>query len=78
MQTPDMKPDNTLVLMDNQDAAISDFLQENPSTTYEPRIEPDLSPDPIITVRSQALPNFGLKEDASNLNVCLIDLGSGM
>ncbi|KAF8478755.1 kinase-like domain-containing protein [Gautieria morchelliformis] len=72
----DVKPDNTLVLIGNQDAAISQFLQENPSTNYEPRIEPDLSPDPIITVRSQPLPNFGLKEDASNLDVCLIDLGS--
>ncbi|KAG1818704.1 kinase-like domain-containing protein [Suillus subaureus] len=32
-----------------------------------------LSPEPIITVKLQLLPNFGLWEDASNLKVCLID-----
>ncbi|THH03876.1 hypothetical protein EW146_g10325 [Bondarzewia mesenterica] len=58
-----------------QNEAITRFLKESPSAIYEPRIEPDLSPDPIITVKSQPLPNFGLRPDASNLDVCLIDYG---
>lgn len=71
----DLKPDNTLIYIDHEDAAVTRFLEETPSATYEPRIEPDLSPSPIITVKSQPLPNFGLREDASNLNICLIDYG---
>lgn len=72
-----MKPDNILICIDYEDAAITRLLHENPSATYEPRIEPDLSPDPIITVKSQPLPNFGLREDANNLSICLIDYGNG-
>ena len=47
--------------------------QRHPSTIYEP----DLSPDPIITVKSQPLPSFGLDQHLSNLDVKLIDYGSG-
>jgi serine/threonine-protein kinase SRPK3 len=72
-----VKPDNILICIDNEDAAITRLLQETPSVTYEPRIEPDLSPDPIITVKSQPLLNFGLQQDASKLNFCLIDYGHG-
>jgi hypothetical protein len=73
----DVKPDNILICIDHEDAAITHLLQEIPSATYEPRIEPDLSPNPIITVKSQPLPNFGLREDMSNLTICLIDYGNG-
>jgi serine/threonine-protein kinase SRPK3 len=72
-----VKPDNTLICIDHDDAAITRLLQETPSATYDPRFEPDLSPDPIITVKSQPLPNFGLGQDASNLNICLIDYSHG-
>ena len=72
-----MKPDNTLICIDHDDAAITRLLQDSPSAIYEPRIEPELSPDPIITVKSQPLPAFDLRADASNLNVCLIDYGHG-
>lgn len=71
----DVKPDNVLVCVDYKDEAITRLLEEAPSATYEPRFEPTLSPEPIITVKSQPLPNFGLREDASNLKVCLIDYG---
>jgi serine/threonine-protein kinase SRPK3 len=71
----DVKPDNCLISMEYADEAIPRLLKESPSGTYEPRIEPDLSPDPIITVKSQPLPNPALKSDASNLNICLIDYG---
>ena len=63
--------------LERADETIVDLLKSSPSETYEPRIETDLSPDPIITVKSQPLPNLGLKPDASNLNVCLIDYGNG-
>ena len=59
------------------DALIEHHLQLSPSEIYEPRIEPDLSPDPIITVKTQPLPNFGLNPDLSNLNIRLIDFGHG-
>jgi len=67
--------DNTMVSFNQADALIERHLQLNPSEIYEPRIEPDLSPDPIITVKTQPLPNFGLNPDLSNLNIRLIDFG---
>lgn len=71
----DVKPDNVLVCLDYEDEAINRLLEETPSATYEPRFEPTLSPDPIITVKSQPLPNIDLRKDASNLKICLIDYG---
>jgi serine/threonine-protein kinase SRPK3 len=71
----DVKPDNTMVSLANADAAIQAYLEQHPSATYEPRNEPDLSPDPIITVKSQPLPNFGLDPTLSNLDVRVIDYG---
>jgi serine/threonine-protein kinase SRPK3 len=59
------------------DETLKAFLQEYPSESYEPRIEPKVSPDPIITVKSQPLPNFGLCEDFSNIRIKLIDFGVG-
>jgi serine/threonine-protein kinase SRPK3 len=73
----DVKPDNILVSRNGQDSAIHPYLVENPSTTYDVRMEPDLSADPIITVKSQPLPNFSLDPNLSNLEVRLIDYGSG-
>jgi serine/threonine-protein kinase SRPK3 len=65
------------VSLERPDETIADLLKTSPSETYEPRIEPDLSPDPIITVKSQPLSNLGLEPDVSNLDVCLIDYGNG-
>ena len=73
----DVKPQNTLVSIGHQCQAIREHLSNNPSATYEPRFEPDLSPDPIITVKSQPLPNFNLDSTLANLDVKLIDYGSG-
>ncbi|GLB44361.1 putative protein kinase domain containing protein [Lyophyllum shimeji] len=65
----DVKPQNVMVCMKTSDATIAEYLDENPATTYEPRFEPDLSPDPIITVRSQPLPDFGLDPSLDNIIV---------
>jgi serine/threonine-protein kinase SRPK3 len=73
----DIKPQNTLVSIGKQCPAIQKHLLNNPSATYEPRLEPDLSPDPIITVKSQPLPNFNLDTTLANLDVKIIDYGSG-
>jgi len=59
------------------DETLKAFLQEHPSESYEPHIEPSVSPDPIITVKSQPLPNFGLRDDLSNIRIKLIDFGVG-
>ncbi|KAH7905119.1 kinase-like domain-containing protein [Hygrophoropsis aurantiaca] len=73
----DVKPDNVLVSVAQAelDDAIGRLLEESPSASYEPRIDLELSPDPILTVKSQPLPNLGLGLDTSNLSVCLIDYG---
>ncbi|KAG1790374.1 kinase-like domain-containing protein [Suillus variegatus] len=71
----DVKPDNTLICVDHVDEVLTRLLQEIPSASYAPRLEPDLSPHPITTVKSQPLSDFGLREDASNLNICLVDYG---
>lgn len=75
--TSDIKPDNIMVSLDHADALIERHLELNPAEVYAPRMKPDLSPDPIITVKTQCLPNFGLKPDLSNLNVRLVDFGHG-
>ena len=44
------------------DATIAEYLDKNSAVLYEARIEPSLSADPIITVKSQPLPDFGLDQ----------------
>lgn len=73
----DVKPQNIMVSMNVSDATIADYLDKNPTSLYEPRIQPDLSSDPIITVRSQPLPDFGLNPTLDNLVVKLADYGEG-
>ncbi|KDR73028.1 hypothetical protein GALMADRAFT_281220 [Galerina marginata CBS 339.88] len=74
----DVKPQNIMVAMNPSDATISDYLDKNPAAPYEPRIEPDLSADPIITVKSQPLPDFGLHSTLDNLVVKLADYGEAI
>ena len=68
----DVKPDIS-VNTGSADNAIEEEPEHHPSIIYEP----DLSPDPIITVKLQPFPSFGLDQDLSNLDVKLIDYGSG-
>ena len=64
-----------MVSMNVSDAIISNYLDTHPADLYEPRIEPDLSPDPIITVKSQPLPDFDLDPNLDNIVVKLADYG---
>jgi len=73
----DVKPQNIMVSMNVSDATIADYLDKNPATLYEPRKQPDISVDPIITVKSQPLPDFGLNPTLNNLVVKLADYGEG-
>lgn len=73
----DVRPQNIMVSMNVSDATIADYLDKNPATLYEPRIQPDLSLDPIIRVKSQPLPDFGLDPTLDNLVVKLADFGEG-
>ena len=66
-----------MINIGNAENAIEEELERHPYTTYEPRPESSLSPDPIITVKPQPLPSFGLHQSLSNLNIELIDYGSG-
>ncbi|KAJ6611120.1 kinase-like domain-containing protein, partial [Mycena sp. CBHHK59/15] len=75
----DIKMDNILVLPPDQSAqCIEPYLQEHPAETYEPLIDTNVWPDPIITVRSQPLPDFGLDPSLQNLNITLIDYGQSV
>ncbi|KAK0237864.1 hypothetical protein EDD85DRAFT_1004814 [Armillaria nabsnona] len=56
----------------------TDIHQNHPPETYEPLNLPGLTSKPIITVKSQPLPDIGLLPDLSNLNIKLIDYGEGM
>ncbi|KAG8832842.1 hypothetical protein FRC17_000546 [Serendipita sp. 399] len=71
----DLKPTNILVSFGNRDEEISKYLQEFPSETYKPIVNLEVSPDPIVTVKSQPLPNFGLDPSLSNLSIKLGDFG---
>jgi serine/threonine-protein kinase SRPK3 len=62
---------------DDYQETIASYLVDHPSTTHPPRDAPFLSPDPIITVKSEPLPNFGLRPDLSNLHVDLMDFSAG-
>jgi len=73
----DVKPQNIMVSTNVSDATIAGYLDKNPAVLYEPRIEPDLSADPIITVKSQPLPDFGLDPTLIGLVVKLADYGEG-
>ena len=66
-----------MVSQNDQDAMTQAYLAQDPSSTYDVRLEPDLSPDPIVTVKTEPLPNFGLDPTLDNLDVRLIDYGSG-
>ncbi|KAI9058589.1 kinase-like protein [Trametes sanguinea] len=73
----DVKLANFFVQIDADDAVISKYLQEHPSESYPTRYHSGLWDGPIITVKSQPLPNFGLDPSLSNLNVVIGDFGGG-
>jgi len=62
---------------DNMDQKIEAYLHENPSEMYKPQVEPSIRSEPIITVKTQPLPNFGLAPDMSNILIQLADYGVG-
>ncbi|KAI9058590.1 kinase-like protein [Trametes sanguinea] len=74
----DVKLANVLVKIDRDPAVISRYLREHPSESYSTRNSPDLYDAPIITTKSQPLPNFGLDASLSNLDVYLADFGSAI
>ncbi|KAJ7027516.1 hypothetical protein C8F04DRAFT_913814, partial [Mycena alexandri] len=55
--------------------SVKNVLLRSPVERYKPMRVPSLSPDPIITIRSQPLPNIGLKSSLENFNIKLIDFG---
>lgn len=73
----DIKPDNTLVCLPNTENIIDKILKEDPSTTYDSRIEPSLSPDPIITVKSQPISIDASEIDLFSVDIRIVDFGHG-
>jgi hypothetical protein len=63
-----------LIHTSNKDEHIKGVLMEDPSMAYEPRIAPDLSLDPITTVKSQPLLLISRRGD---FDICLVDYGQG-
>jgi len=72
----DLKPNNILVSLSQADEKIDRYIEQSPVETYEPRIIPELSSDPIITVKSQPLPAFNEHADCTDLNICVADFGN--
>jgi serine/threonine-protein kinase SRPK3 len=62
-----------MVKIDPNPELIEKLIKDNPSESYPPRFYPKISPDPIITVKSQPLPNFGLHTSLDNLTIKLMD-----
>jgi len=56
---------------------ITSYLEQHPSSTYEPKIDPSISVDPIVTAKTQPLPNFGLDASFVNIHVVLADYSQG-
>jgi serine/threonine-protein kinase SRPK3 len=73
----DIKPDNVLVHVPNIDNIIEQDLNNVPSATYPPRIEPAISSEPIITVKSQPLTFTHDLMDYQNIEIRLADFGEG-
>jgi serine/threonine-protein kinase SRPK3 len=73
----DIKPDNVLISVPNVDAVIEQTLRNDPSATYPPRIEPLISPEPILTVKSQPLTFTHEVLDHQNIEICIADFGEG-
>ncbi|KAG5649136.1 hypothetical protein H0H81_006020, partial [Sphagnurus paluster] len=67
-----------MISINASDAAIFEYLNATPVQIYTPQIEPGLSPNPIITCRTQPLPNFGLDPTLSNINVKVVDFGEAL
>ncbi|KAI0720711.1 kinase-like domain-containing protein [Cerioporus squamosus] len=74
----DVKAGNLLIQLDARTEDIERYLHDHSSETYPPRSVPELCPGPIITVKSQPLPNLGLKPSLDNLNVSLGDFGGSV
>ncbi|RPD56041.1 kinase-like protein [Lentinus tigrinus ALCF2SS1-6] len=74
----DVKAGNLLIHLDTRTENIERYLRGHPSETYPPRSAPELWSGPIITVKSQPLPNMGLKPSLDNLNVSLGDFGGAV
>jgi serine/threonine-protein kinase SRPK3 len=73
----DLKADNISLCLGEADVAVTGYLAQHPSESYEPRIDPRVSSDPILTVKSQPLPSFSIDPTLSDIKVQLIDYGHG-
>jgi serine/threonine-protein kinase SRPK3 len=73
----DVKPENLSVSLGNVDDKITKYIEENPSSTYDPVTIPEISPEPFITTKTLPLPDFGLDPSLNNLQITLGDYGNG-
>ncbi|PBK79503.1 kinase-like protein [Armillaria gallica] len=73
----DIKTNNIMSVLPSRTLVknIQTYIKNHPPETYEPLSLPRFTPQPIITVKSQPLPDIGLLPDLSNLNIKLIDYG---
>ncbi|KAK0449753.1 kinase-like domain-containing protein [Desarmillaria tabescens] len=71
----DIKTNDIVSVLPSGHGGTLTYIEKHPAETYEPLNLPGLTSLPIITVKSQPLPDIGLLPDLSNLNVKLIDYG---
>ena len=73
----DLKPNNLFIHLPVGTVEIANYLRDHPSETYPPRFESSIWDGPIITVKTQPLPNLGLLPSLENLSIRLGDFGGG-
>ena len=71
----DVKAANLLIDLRAGTDEIDKHLQDHPAEAYPPRTAPELWSGPIITVKSQPLPNMGLNPSLDNIKISLGDYG---
>ncbi|KAI0653795.1 kinase-like domain-containing protein [Cubamyces menziesii] len=74
----DMHIGNILVKLQASDSDIQRYLEENPSQIHPPQYDLHVSAEPIITVKSQPLPNIGTNTSLTNIEICLVDYSASI
>lgn len=73
----DLKSSNLFIPLEGQyTSELSEYLHTHPALAYDPHVDLQISPEPIITFRSQTLPRIG-PTSFDQWHVCLGDYGEG-
>ncbi|KAI0350430.1 kinase-like protein [Trametes cingulata] len=74
----DLKLDNILVKLSVLPEDVDRYLHEHPATVYPPQVFASISPDPVVTVRTQSLVQLALRHPPQQIDICLSDYGAAI